>query len=236
MGWEGDVNSIFWERIMQCTRTAAIVLAVWAPMDPAEVISARPHKVTGQPVISVRIYNYAHVGKTCLGEAEGEAAGIFARVGVSIIWTVHFQQSGMGPAQREDSDADFFVRILPDSMARKWNYKPGALGESVISPAAEGPLAGGTANVFYDRVEHVSFLWDLDPGEILGDAIAHELGHLLLGARHSDEGIMKARWSAQDLEQAKRGKLAFLPTETTALQRAAAALHNDPSLTAITQH
>src|SRR5690348_831432 len=114
-------------------------------------------------------------------------------------------------------------------MARHWNYKPRALGESVISPTAEGPLPGGTANVFYDRVEHISYLWDLDPGEILGDAMAHELGHLLLGADHSGQGIMKARWNVQDLELARRGKLRFLPTETTALQRAVRSLPRNSS-------
>ena len=38
---------------------------------------------------------------------------------------------------------------------------------------------------------------------ILGHAAAHEIGHLLLGSNsHSPFGLMRARWSGQDLQNA----------------------------------
>lgn len=217
-------------------RVCKLLLATCVFIGPMGNSLARSRKVQDQAVVSVAIYDYANVGRTRLGQAEGHAAGIFARVGVRIEWTDYSQEQRRDRGQAENSDADFFIRILPASMAKKWNHKPRALGESVISPTAEGPLPGGTANVFYDRVEHISFLWDLDLGEILGDAIVHELGHLLLGADHSDEGIMKALWSVQDLELAKGDKLRFLPTETAALQRAARSLPRNLSTMAATRH
>jgi len=74
------------------------------------------------------------------------------------------------------------------------------------------------------------------PGKFWVIAIAHELGHLLLGADHSGQGIMKAEWSVQDLELAKGDKLRFLPTETSALQRAVRSLPRNFSTMATTSH
>ncbi|HET9178676.1 MAG TPA: hypothetical protein VFQ24_10015 [Terriglobia bacterium] len=212
------------EVLKHSRRACKLLLATCVFIGPVGSSLARSRKVQDQAVVSVAIYDYANVGRTHLGQAEGHAAGIFAKVGVRIAWTDYSLRPGTGRAKPENSDADFFVRILPGSMARRGNRRAGALGESVISPTAEGPLPGGTANVFYDRVEHISSLWDLDPGKILGDAIAHELGHLLLGANHSDQGIMKALWSVEDLEMAKSGKLWFCSAETAAIQRAARSL------------
>jgi hypothetical protein len=221
------------EVLKHLARIVSLVLLAWSSISPVASLMARSPNVEDQVVIRVGVYDYAHIGRMGLSEAQHEAAGIFARVGVRIAWTDYSQKSRMAPVRAEDSEADFFVRILLAPISSQWNNKPRALGESVISPKAEGPLAGGTANVFYDRVEHISYLWDLDPGETLGDAIAHELGHLLLGADHSDQGIMKARWSVQDLELAKRGKLQFLPAEMGAIQRAARSLpRNSPTVAA----
>ena len=103
-----------------------------------------------------------------------------------------------------------------------------ALGEVTISSETEGPAPGGIVNVFVDRVADTSTRWDLFSGEVLGDAIAHELGHLLLGAEHSSQGVMKGFWTSQDLHLAGRGKLQFSPDQAGLLQRAALSLHQNP--------
>jgi hypothetical protein len=44
--------------------------------------------------------------------------------------------------------------------------------------------------------------------------MAHEIGHLLLGAnRHSASGIMKAAWRHADVELAGQGRLTFSAAE-----------------------
>ena len=208
-----------------------LLLATCVFIGPVGRLSAWAQRVNDQPLIRVLIYDYAYVDRLELKEGENEAAELFAQAGVRVVWTGYWQEQRRDRGQAENSDADFFIRIFPASMARRWNYKAGALGDSVIPPGVEGPLRGGCANVFYDRVQHLSILWDMFPGEALGDAMAHELGHLLLGADHSGEGIMKARWDVQDLELAKGGKLRFLPAETTAIQRAARSLpRNSPAM------
>jgi hypothetical protein len=45
---------------------------------------------------------------------------------------------------------------------------------------------------------------------LLGHLMAHEIGHLLLGAgNHSPTGLMRARWQQQELELIRRRTLAF---------------------------
>ena len=54
---------------------------------------------------------------------------------------------------------------------------------------------------------------------ILGCAIAHELGHLLLGTNsHSDKGIMQPRWEPNQVRQLMMGTLLF-STEQSKLMR-----------------
>jgi hypothetical protein len=74
------------------------------------------------------------------------------------------------------------------------NYLPYELGYAL--PDA---LTGVNAAVFYDRIERLHKSADIDLSTLLGHAMAHEIGHVLLGAReHSPRGIMKARWSQSD--------------------------------------
>lgn len=210
-------------------RACGLLLAICVFIGLVGRLSAWAQKVSDQPVIRVWIYDYAHVGRTDLGEAERQAAGIFAGVGVYIAWTVVSQSPGTGKGKAENADADFFIRILPASMARRGNYTADTMGEAVTGASTGGTSSGRIANVFCDRVEHISLLWGLDLGQILGDAMAHELGHLLLGSQHSSQGIMKVPWTLQDLELAGRGNLPFLPAEITALQRAVRALPRNSS-------
>jgi hypothetical protein len=52
--------------------------------------------------------------------------------------------------------------------------------------------------------------WRSGVGEILGAAIAHEVGHLLLGVdAHSAYGVMKATWSRTQFELIGLGELNF---------------------------
>jgi hypothetical protein len=64
-----------------------------------------------------------------------------------------------------------------------------------------------------DRTPHMS------QGITLGDLIAHELGHLLLGtSEHSVAGIMRARWQARELQGILRPAMFFFPEQAKAIR------------------
>jgi hypothetical protein len=54
--------------------------------------------------------------------------------------------------------------------------------------------------------------------------------HLLVGTRHSRQGIMKALWTFQDLDLARRDKLRFSAEQLAALQLAARSLEQESSM------
>jgi len=79
---------------------------------------------------------------------------------------------------------------------------------------------GQLAYVFYDRVESLSEYFSTAIGQVLGGAVAHEIGHLLLPYHsHSRSGLMRVSWISEDFQNLARGWLLFTP-EQGALMRA----------------
>jgi len=63
---------------------------------------------------------------------------------------------------------------------------------------------------------------------LLGRAVAHEIGHLLMGTnQHSASGIMRARWSRCDLRRGQPDQWRFMRAEMMAMRE-----HVEPSLVA----
>jgi hypothetical protein len=51
-------------------------------------------------------------------------------------------------------------------------------------------------------------------GTLLGHVIAHEITHILQGVpRHSETGVMKARWERKDLQALVDHPLRFAPVD-----------------------
>jgi hypothetical protein len=74
-----------------------------------------------------------------------------------------------------------------------------ALGfANLDTTAARGTLA----TVFADRVATFAERADMERGTLVGYAIAHELGHLLLGtAAHTRGGLMRAVWTVPEMRR-----------------------------------
>lgn len=76
---------------------------------------------------------------------------------------------------------------------------PGSLGCSLIDVERR---AGTLATVYADRVAELAALSSADAGQLLGRAMAHEIGHLLLGTpRHADRGLMRGVWTSVELHR-----------------------------------
>jgi hypothetical protein len=168
-----------------------------------------------EPIL-VLVHNYAGVESAVLKPAEKTAARVLATGGVQVHW-LECQQTGEQPKQCDtESDPSVLVlHLLPAGVTRR-GAPSGSLGFAVPSePGTFGAFAG----VFYDRVKRLSSRGFSEP-VILGHAIAHELGHLLLGMeRHSEDGIMKAEWHPKQLEKAESATLVFDAAQRTRIRR-----------------
>ncbi|HXH48487.1 MAG TPA: hypothetical protein VNM47_03865 [Terriglobia bacterium] len=214
------------------SRIVSVVLVAWLSTGPVGSIQAKSRKPENQIVIRVAVYNDATVEGAELHDAEHQAAALFAEAGVKIVWLDYSHKQRSVRCQPENSGVDFLLRILLAFANTPLTSGTEAIGRSIIPLATDGPAPCGMSSVFYDRVMAFASPWATHSREILGDAIAHELGHLMLGPQHSQQGIMKAFWTFQDLDLARRGKLQFSPAQLTLLQSAARSLRRDPGMMA----
>jgi hypothetical protein len=90
--------------------------------------------------------------------------------------------------------------------------------------SAEG--TGCYSNVFYERARELHNSWSFPLAVVMGNVMAHELGHLLLGSNsHASAGIMRARWQGEDLRRAMRADLRFTDQQAESMRRKLIAAH-----------
>jgi len=73
---------------------------------------------------------------------------------------------------------------------------------------------GCYTDVFFDQALALHADSNVGLADILGNVVAHELGHLLLGSNsHAVAGIMRVRWQGEELRRLARGGLLFTPEQ-----------------------
>ena len=175
--------------------TAATMLAGASPVVSAEEPLGRPTALT----VIIHVTDNANLSHTELAGAEAEATAAYRAAGLDIVWMSAPWSPGVGYRSGPRS-IDVRLVIVPRDMAekkcREENLSDRALGIA-ISGAREAQ--GRIAYVFYDRIERVSVSHGMPVVRGLGHIIAHEVGHLLMGAKsHSNKGLMQANWDPRD--------------------------------------
>jgi hypothetical protein len=169
-------------------------------------------EAAGSPGITIRFFNYAQLPAKTLNEAKHQVTAIYHRIGIAIDWIecpVPKQDPSGFPACTEVLDeTHLFLRLLPQaSKATK------------LAIAGESILGARIANIYWDRVCRRAEYAQLEPEPVLAHTIAHELGHLLLGANsHSPTGIMAARWSREELVIISQSGLSFTAQESQSIR------------------
>ena len=171
---------------------------------------------------AIRIYNYANVPTGQLAAARATADRIFADAGISLQWTdCRTSAAGRGAADRLAGCTEllregheFVLRLFESGTDEANPYV--ALGTSMIDREARG---GVLMTVNPRPVLAVAQRASMDPSILLGRAIAHELGHLLLGrVDHPRSGLMRAFWSQNELRGGRPADWRF-STEEAQLMR-----------------
>ncbi len=169
---------------------------------------------------TVHINNYAGVDSETLAEAEKFAAGIFRKSGVETRWVTALGPSG--ETMEEESIVESTVlsnlrlSILPRSMSNRFAMRDTVMGLAPGSGANRKQIY-----VFYSKVEELAKqagnrdlagpqYFQVTRALVLGNAIAHEIGHILLNLeKHTATGIMRGNWNMDDLLEAASGRLVF---------------------------
>ncbi len=199
--------------------TLGFLLAVGLP-ETGPTTLAQPAK--GKLTINLYVYNYAQVPERTLREAENQAGEIFRKIGVNTLWvqvpfiSVEKQLEFLSRRSQNSSGLDLRISIpsplTVKTMEEHLGRQDHVFGLSMYSKDKPGHLA----YVFYHRVEEFVQARNLHEhkARILGLAVAHEIGHLLLPLHsHSSRGVMRATWDREDFELAARGNLDFTPKQ-----------------------
>jgi hypothetical protein len=172
--------------------------------------------------LTVLVFNYAEVPPETLDLAQNTAARIFGRAGIETVWLdCSLSQEGnhtLPNCWQPAASLSLTLRLVPTSPASIAQFGDKTLG--IAAQPEKGTPA--SASVFYDRVEKLARGGAASATVILGHAMAHELGHLLLGTNtHSPLGLMRAQWSWRDLEMANAGEFNFSQTQAALLRNQA---------------
>ena len=131
-----------------------------------------------------------------VSSAQSQASKMFAAVGVTLEWH-DWKKCGV----------DFLVVELSSDTPE--SLFAGALGHA--------DYEHGEIVVFYDRVARRL------PGKetvLLAHVLVHEITHLLIGvSHHSETGLMKAHWEAEDISAMRFRPLPFAPGDIELLHR-----------------
>ena len=155
--------------------------------------------------ISAMVFDQAEVPDHTLGEAEERAAVILGKAGVEVQWIDCHRPANASVCATVAQLDRVFLTVVTQDNARTFNAD--VLGRSV---PGDGHSHGVYARVFYRHIQAKAEQERVDLAQLLGLAVAHEFGHLLLGPKaHSTEGIMRANWSRSDMERGSKGQLCF---------------------------
>jgi hypothetical protein len=160
------------------------------------------------PKESVRIFvmvrSNAEVPDQTFINAQKQAGRILAQVGVEVEW-IDCRLSTNSSACSGPAEADRLqLTIVTEDNHQMFGED--VLGRSVVGGSDKGVYA----RVFYTHIQVKAEHEGVDTATLLGLAVAHELGHLLLGPKaHSEQGIMRANWNHSDMQRGIRGQLRF---------------------------
>jgi hypothetical protein len=159
--------------------------------------------------LSLRVSAQRDVPTVILQRAQREVVWIFEEAGVQVEW-IGCGFDGRQPDIYASTSAEAINVVIVSRETKALSPIP----PDVLGAVMRDTDAREVGWVFFRRIERASEAYALDSGVVLGHAIAHEVGHLLLPrGTHGPSGLMRATWRMDDMRDAGQGHLRFSPAE-----------------------
>ena len=170
--------------------------------------------------VVIRTYDSVGLPVADLESAVATATGILEASGLEMAWhacEVALVRNTAHPCATPLGANEIAVRIV--RLTTEAGYRGElSLGYSLVDTATR---SGALATIYIDRVAWLSEAAGVDRHVVLGRALAHEVGHLLLGTNaHSQAGLMRAVWSCKALQRNVRRDWLFAPVDARAMRQA----------------
>ncbi len=175
-------------------------------------------------VLVVRLYHAFGVGID--GQAAQKVAqSLLERAGIAVTWidcSARTDAADAVPARCEHTleANELVLRVLASGPAVQGAAVP--MGYSFVHHprnGEEGVPPPVLATVFADRVDRAARAASVDTTLVLGRAMAHEIGHLLLNhPRHARHGLMRALWTADQFRRNRDDEWTFHSGDAKAMR------------------
>ena len=165
--------------------------------------------------ITIRLLDHVNLLAEGRQDLEANAKRVFGAAGVAVELIQCFRggvATGIPACTTPLGPTDFVVRVLHPKLAAK---------DRQLGYAAMTSEGGAYVTVFLDPARRRARVSSLTDGTLLGHAVAHEIGHLLLGPNsHSSSGIMRPVWLLCDEEWMAKRVLLFGSDEAIRMRAA----------------
>jgi hypothetical protein len=194
----------------RCWRAYRLPLVIVLTVLPAAAWSPAARAAIILNDVIVRVYDNTGLPEGVRRTSLLRAAEIFARAELEIGWVHCPARCGRSPS--------------PDQLILRMTRSPATatgVGSSLIDPVLR---AGRLATVYVDQVDAMARRSNTDRIALLSRAIAHEIGHLLLGTtEHTRSGLMRGIWTTEELRRNHSEDWQFSPFQRTVLRARIAA-------------
>lgn len=143
-----------------------------------------PSTAHGEAALRIVVHDSAKTPGPHMVGALAYAATLLESVNVRIEW--HQPSEAPDLIASEDAVRRPTIIVASSSSFERGAFTPVDILGRVVQP-------GVRAYVLYDRVVELARRYRVDPTNILGQVIAHEVGHLIFGEQHSSAGFMAGR-------------------------------------------
>ena len=180
--------------------------------------------VTGWTDVVVRVYDANGAIAGTNRQALDYARKTLESASIDVIWRMC---DATRACDAPMTTGELAIRIVRSPGPRRYQgLLP--LGDAMLDTHTGG---GVLATIYIDRVEWLAHEAGADSRTLLGRAIAHELGHLLLATTtHGPVGLMRAFWSQDEVRRGQPRDWNFAPGELATIRHHAEALQRDARL------
>jgi hypothetical protein len=191
-----------------------VVFFVFAFVAPASAAVVDP-----ELRVVIRTYD-ASTAAGDLVPALAAAAAVLEDAGIGVAWVrcdVALVRRDGNPCLAPLAANELAIRFvrLPPHLAEQDRV---TLGDSLVDTRLR---AGSLATLYVTRVSALAARCQVDGRLLLGRAVAHEIGHLLLGtSAHASSGLMRAAWSQQALRDERPDAWTFTAEDAHAIRDA----------------
>ena len=148
----------------------------------------------------IDLYDYADLPAKEIDRLTETVDLVFEHSGIHMIWQNCRGALAVGSGcDAELQVNEIVVRILPGVPRSSDEFRTLHLGNSIV--VADG---GKYASVFLPPVRAQAAGFGVSFNLLLAYAVAHEVGHCLLGPRHSYAGLMRSDWNRKDAGEISR--------------------------------